>query len=225
MRSLRCLVAAAGLAAISAGVQAQESVARQWNELLLEAIRNDFARPTVHARNLFHTSIAMWDGWAAYDCIASPYLIQEGGVANDDLQAAREETISFAVFRILNARFATSPGSKEMLPLFREKMIELGYDPDYKSTVGDNPAALGNRIAINVQFFGLNDGSNEAGEYANEFYEPINPPLLPALPGNPDLIDPNRWQPLALDFFIDQGGNIILGGYPEALSPEWSTLR
>ena len=28
------------------------SIARNWNEALLFAIRNDFARPTVHARNL-----------------------------------------------------------------------------------------------------------------------------------------------------------------------------
>ena len=46
---------------------AQTSVARQWNEVILEAIRNDFARPTVHARNLFHTSVAMYDSWAVYD--------------------------------------------------------------------------------------------------------------------------------------------------------------
>ena len=36
-----------------ATVSATESVARQWNELLLESIRNDFARPTVHARIFF----------------------------------------------------------------------------------------------------------------------------------------------------------------------------
>ncbi len=41
----------------------------------------------------------------------------------------------------------------------------------------------------------------------------------PALPGNPDLVDPNRWQPLALDFFIDQCGNPIPGGFPPFLSP------
>jgi hypothetical protein len=46
-------------------VSAQEhSVARQWNEEMLEAIRNDFARPVVHARNLYHTSAAMYDAWA-----------------------------------------------------------------------------------------------------------------------------------------------------------------
>ena len=48
---------------LSAGsAAAQHSVARQWNEALLAAIRIDFARPTVHARNLFHTSIALYDG-------------------------------------------------------------------------------------------------------------------------------------------------------------------
>lgn len=51
------------------------SVARQWSEVLLAAIRNDFARPTVHARNLFHVSSAMYDAWAVYADTASPYLL------------------------------------------------------------------------------------------------------------------------------------------------------
>ena len=42
------------------------SVARLWNEALLGAIRKDLARPTVHARNLFHMSAAMYDAWAVY---------------------------------------------------------------------------------------------------------------------------------------------------------------
>ncbi|MCG8391031.1 MAG: hypothetical protein MJA30_36110, partial [Cytophagales bacterium] len=44
-----------------------QSVARQWNEVLLDAIRRDFARPTVHARNLFHTSAVMYDVWAIFN--------------------------------------------------------------------------------------------------------------------------------------------------------------
>ena len=44
---------------------AQHSVPRRWNETVLLAISNDLARPTVHARNLFHTSCAMYDSWAA----------------------------------------------------------------------------------------------------------------------------------------------------------------
>ena len=50
------------------------SVARQWKEVLLTAIRNDLARPTVHARNLYHTSAAMWDAWAAYDDADGEYF-------------------------------------------------------------------------------------------------------------------------------------------------------
>ena len=45
----------------------KQSVARKWNELILKSIRNDYARPTVHARNLFHTSIAMYDAFAVFE--------------------------------------------------------------------------------------------------------------------------------------------------------------
>ena len=56
-------------------VNAQHSVARDWNEELLEAIRNDFARPTVHARNLFHSSILMYDSWAVFDGTAETVFL------------------------------------------------------------------------------------------------------------------------------------------------------
>ena len=44
-----------------------ESISRKWNNIVLEGIRNDFARPTVHARNLFHSSIIMYDAWALFN--------------------------------------------------------------------------------------------------------------------------------------------------------------
>lgn len=215
-----------GLAAvvIAPGIsQADHSVARQWNEQMLSAIRRDLARPTVHARNLFHVSMAMWDGWAAYDATADTFLINEHADAAD-IEAARAETISFAAFRVLRNRFATSPGAATSLASFDAKMTALGYDKNFTSTAGSSPAALGNRIAAAVVQFGLNDNSNQQGGYANRHYVPINPPLVPPLPGNPNIIDANRWQPLALDFFIDQGGNVIVGGYPAALSPEWGQV-
>lgn len=208
---------------VPASVTPAQSVARQWNEVLLDAIRHDYARPTVHARNLYHVSVAMWDGWAAYDQVADQVIHQERASATNVL-AARNETISFAAYRILQARFAKSPGAGTSMPAFDALMDALGYDRTYTSTVGSTPAALGNRIAITILFNGLTDGSNEAGGYENLFYEPINPPLVPDLPGNPDIIDPNRWQPLALDWFMDQSGNIILGGYPDFLSPEWGIV-
>lgn len=215
--ALSCALALTGAA--TAGVH---STARQWNEELLSAIRSDFARPTVHARNLYHVSAAMWDAWAAYDTVADQVIHHEQATATD-IQAARDEAISFAAYRVLSARFADSPGAATSLPAFDAKMIALGYDASDTSTVGDTPAALGNRIAFSILLFGSNDNANEANGYVNQFYLPINPPLLPDFAGNPDILDPNRWQPLALDWFIDQSGTSI-GEYPEFLSPEWGQV-
>jgi hypothetical protein len=53
------------------------SVARRWDEALLDAIRRALPNPPVHARNLFHASVAMWDAWATYDPIASEDLFSE----------------------------------------------------------------------------------------------------------------------------------------------------
>ncbi|MEZ5461857.1 vanadium-dependent haloperoxidase [Dokdonella sp.] len=217
------LVLAATFLLCSTAAVAQQSVARQWNEQLLEAIRHDLARPTVHARNLFHVSAAMWDAWAAYDSVADGWLVREKLTA-DDIQAARREAISHAAYRLLSWRFANSPGAAVSLASFTTRMQLLGYDPADLGTAGDSPAALGNRIAAAYISFGLSDGANEANGYANRHYTSVNPPLIPPLPGNPEIIDPNRYQPLALEFFIDQGGNVIPGGFPEFLSPEWGQV-
>ena len=227
-RSASWLLAAATLLTLGCGggggIAAEtQSVARQWNELLLEAIRTDFARPTVHARNLFHTSVAMWDAWAAYDGTATGYLVTEKASAAD-VTAARKEAISYAAYRVLTARFANSPNAGNILVAFRQKMARLGYDVDVITRVGDNPAALGNRVGAAVLAFGLTDGANELNAYASEHYEPVNPPLLPAFPGNPTLADPDRWQPLALQFNIDQAGNPLPTGMVPFLSPEWGQV-
>ena len=53
----------------------------------------------------------------------------------------------------------------------------------------------------------------------------FNQPLLPQYPGNPTLTDPNRWQQLTLETFVDQSGNLIEGDTPEFLSPEWGDVK
>ena len=95
---------------------AQQSVAREWNEVLLEAIRNDFARPTVHARNLWHSSVLMYDLWAVHDDTAQTYFLGKtvdgytvpfnGFTPNGDIESAREESISYAMYRLLRHRFS-----------------------------------------------------------------------------------------------------------------------
>ncbi len=221
----------------SAPVEAQHSVARKWNEVLLQAIRKDFARPTVHARNLFHTSVAIYDAWAAYDSAANTYFLGQtvGGYACPyvavsspvDRQAAQEEAISYAAYRLLRHRFRLSPGVSLSFAQIDSLWVTLGYDSAITSTdySTGSPATLGNYIAEKLIEFGLQEaGVNEVGDYANLYYEPVNPTLLPVVPGNPNILNPNRWQPLTLDTFIDQSGHVRPLATPEALSPEWGQV-
>jgi hypothetical protein len=224
------------LASLPSSSWATQSVARQWNEAMLDAIRHDLARPTVHARNLFHFAVAAYDSWAAYDANALPFLLGNtvggysvpfnGIAAPPDVHAAREETISYAEHRLLSHRFAQSPGASQSLARFDSLMTQLGYDPSFTSTdySSGSPAALGNYIGQSVIDFGLQDGSNEQNGYAYQHYAPYNPPLIVALTGDSTLIDPNRWQPLTLTIFIDQNGNIIPGNTPKFLTPEWGAV-
>ena len=218
--------------------QAQEhSVARRWNDVLLEAIRNDYARPTIHARNLFHTSIALYDGWAVFDPIAETYML--GKVVHDydcpfngiayptDVQAAQEEVMSYAAYRVLSSRFAGSPNAVQIQFRFDTLMANLGYNVNFTTTAYSNNsyAALGNYLAENILTYGFQDGSNEGEGYDNQYYQAYNPTLLPAFPGNPDILDPNRWQPLTLQVYIDQSGNLYPINTPEFLGPEWGSVQ
>jgi hypothetical protein len=210
----------------------QHSVARQWNEALLEAIRDDFARPTVHARNLFHTSIAFYDAWAAYDQAYQPFLLGQSvggfncGFTGLAIPADPQEAISYAAYRLLTHRFVDSPGAAESQARFDQLMNELGYDAAFTSVdyASGSAAALGNYIGQCLIDFGLQDGSNEENGYANQYYLPFNEPMAPAIPGNPSALDSNFWQPLSFELFIDQSGNSIPGNGPPFLGPEWGRV-
>ena len=211
------------------------SVARQWSDVLLEGIRGDFARPTVHARNLWHISSAMYDAWSVYDPVSATYLLGNtvdgffceytDEVAGADVHQSREEAISYAAYRLIHHRFATSPGAAETLASADDLMASLGYDTSVVSadTTDGTPAKLGNRIAQCYIDFGQQDGSNEVNDYGNNFYSPVNAAIEPFEPGNPNIVDLNRWQPIALPIAIDQSGNPILSE-PEFLSPEWGQV-
>ena len=214
------------------------SVARQWNEALLDAIRTDFARPTVHGRNLYHSSLAMYDSWAVFDSTAETVFLGkttngfsckfEGIEPPNDMEAARREMMSYATYRLLSHRFAESPGAIFAFQRFEELFSNLGYDSSFTSTnySTGSYAALGNYLGAKLIEFGLQDGANEENNYGNQYYEPINEPLSPEeYQESYDLADPNRWQPLAFQSFIDQSGNTIVGSVPEFLSPEWGQVN
>ena len=212
------------------------SVARLWNEVLLFSIRNDLARPTVHARNLFHISAAMYDAWAIVNEEGSPYLIGNNVngfysefdmFSNTDLDYINEiNSISYAAYRLILHRFNNSPGYERIIFKAKQLMSMLGLEVTYieSDSYGENSADLGNYIAEKYIEYGLIDGSNEQFDYENQFYEPVNAPLAPIFAGNPSISNPNRWQPLSLDIFVDQSGNILSETTPEFLGAEWGSV-
>jgi hypothetical protein len=203
------------------------SVAQVWDEAMLDAIRRDVPAPTVHARNLFHTSAAMWDAWAAYDPTAKGYFVDEqldAGDGGEDVTAAREAAISYAAFRVLLHRYSLASGLQETFDELVGTMESLCYDIDVTNTEGDSPAALGNRIAAAVIEHGRSDGANEDRRYADTDYRPANAPLLVAEPGA-DMADPNRWQPLALARVVAQNGQPLPSNVQRFVGPQWGAVQ
>ena len=199
-----------------------ESIARIWNEQNLAAIRIDFPAPTVHSRNLFHLSAAMWDAWAAYDPVAVGYCYNEVATAGD-VALARQEAISYAAYRVLHSRYASSVNAATTQAALDAQMLALGYPIGVTSTLGASPAAVGNRVAGSILGFGSSDLSRETSSYNDPWYFPVNAPLILAVPGS-TMNDPNRWQPLAFDFARTQNG-LIADEVQIFVGSHWGEVR
>lgn len=224
------------------------SAARLWNEALLVGIRNDFARPTVHARNLWHQSALAYDAWTAWAPLSTigpqPWLLGDTvgeficpwepmpSLTNEsDRQEARNRSISYGSYRLMLHRFANAPRSERIMAHLHSQMEQLGYDTAFYSTdytTGNweqNANALGNHLAEQFIAFGFQDGAFEEINYQNTYYNPFNWNLVMDEPGNPNMFFPNRWQPLQLAEFIDQSGNEGTNASPDFLSAEWGNVQ
>ena len=182
-------------------------IAQEWNQLTREAIAVSTPRPTVHSRNLFHVSLAAYEAWAAYDPRAVGYLT--GSRYKQPHRAwyfaNRAESISHAVYVVLNHHFATLANSAEGTPqrdafdAFREKMQLHGYLDENGAIVPSEAQGLGTLLGQLVLQYGAEDESNEANGFADTSgYAPSNPPLIVAQSGTNGITDINAWQPLQL---------------------------
>jgi hypothetical protein len=198
------------------------SIARIWNEQNLAAIRIDFPDPTKHARNLFASSVAMWDAWAAFDTTAVGVLHNEA-VSAGDIVSARREAISYAAYRVLSERYKDSVNATTTQIRLNVQMLELGYDPFDTSLEGDTPAALGNRVAQAVLNYTSSDGWNDFGGFMGSVYEPLNEPLVLDESGT-GITFPNNWQPLLFKeaFTQNQQPTDLI---QEFLGPHWGAVR
>jgi uncharacterized protein DUF6851 len=209
------------------------SVARNWSEALIFALRRDSGRVAYNSRVVFQFSVAAYDAWAVHDDDARTYLLgadvngfacpYDASSVADHSPAAQRATISYAAYRYLRHRFGESAGAEASLAVFDEIMEHYGLDPSYTSVHYERertPAALGNYIGDCVIRFGLGDGSGEAEGYPTRFYKPVNPPLDPTDPQSiRKVVDPDRWQKLALATFVSKTGQTLAA--PDFETPEW----
>ncbi len=223
----------------------QYSIARNWNERVLEGIRMDTPHPPGQARNLFSFSVCMYDAWAAYDPDAVGFIYR-GKHTAPDIAAARREAISYAMYRMMLERHAFSRTAVNQAGANPAFMSALGYDPENVSRDASTPAGVGNRIYDAVSAWFLEDGSRQTAgtpfPTANppvaypdypaghpRRYAFINPPMNPFLHGisdgtNSTVVDVNIWQRLIVANSIDQNGfpQNPLQGY---LGAQWLWAR
>jgi hypothetical protein len=168
----------------------------------------------------------MWDAWAAYDPDSTGYYV-DLDVQADDIEAARNETISHAAFGVLRHRYSDAGRAADSLTEFNETMDRLCYDFRNIDTTGDTAAAVGNRIAATILAATVDDGSREEEAYLafdSSAYTPVNPPLEVAEPGT-EVVDPNRWQPLKLDLAETQNGLPLPWSTQVYVGPHWGFVE
>lgn len=205
----------------------------------MAAIRLNVPNPPAHARNLFHTAVAMYNAWAAYDTTAVGYLYNEKSAvlpaSPAQVELDRREAISYAAYRVLRSRFATGQGSATILAAVDARLLALGYSTttgQAPASAAATPAELGKRIGDAVLAWGAGDGFSLSG-YPQTYNAAVNPnmaiPLnvlgdyqatperedMPLGFGIPPNTNPNFWQPLQLSVSITQNNIPETGGAPQ----------
>src|SRR4051794_33626006 len=158
------------------------NVVIQWNNAVLQGVRDSKLGPPMVSRALAIVHTCIYDAWAAYDEHAlgtrlGSSLRQPG---SERQLTNKNEAISFAAYRALIDLFPADEAA-----VFRPLMLQLGYNPDDTSTDTHTPAGVGNVACHAVLQFRHQDGSNQLGNlsgngvpYADYTgYTPINHPL------------------------------------------------
>ncbi|MGB1318141.1 MAG: hypothetical protein ACPG5W_08035, partial [Flavobacteriales bacterium] len=146
MSTFKRFLAVVMLVCCSINLKAQDtSAATVWMEAMLEAIKNEEGRPTIHARNLFHASVVLYDAWAVYDQTAETYLLGKTvhGIHSPfdgrwelkgmNLDSARNVTVNYAIYRFLWNRFNQYSSKNRTIIPFDDLFDKLGFDRNFRS--------------------------------------------------------------------------------------------
>lgn len=235
-----------GTASVNVQAAASNSIARVWNERALAAIRQDTPHPPAQARNYFSFSVAMYDAWAAYDTNAVGY-VYHGKHTAANLQSARSNAISYAVYRLMKERHFYSKTSTNTLAADDALMISLGYNINDQSRNPSTPTGVGNLVFDAVSAWFINDGARQTnGTQAAPYPDlPVGQggytytnryPLATDRAGITDggyidglffpgtVLEVNHWQRLLLVNSVDQNG-FPAGNLQPYLGAQWLGVR
>jgi hypothetical protein len=197
-----------------------ENIAYKWGKMALDATANDTERfnprPTITSRFLGLTFTAVFDAWSRYDDTAIPVYLEGISRLPEDQRtiANKEKAISYAAFRALSEYYFTD------IPMFRDLMVELGYDPDNNTLDASTPEGIGNLAALSVINKRKQDGSNQyataEGSMGQAYYDYTGYKPVNSIDENIDL---EKWQP---KYFEDQYGKKFV---PKCLTPFWQNVQ
>ncbi len=189
---------------------APDTLIIDWNNAVLQMIRETKPGPPIAARALAIVHTCIYDAWAAYDPFAVGTRLGTAlrRPAAEHSLANKHKAVSYAAYRALVDLYPHA------VSRFDAIMHKMSYAPADTSTDISTPAGVGNIAAQAVLAFRHRDGSNQLGDlhpspysdYSN--YVPVN---------TPDKINnPNLWQPLRVPnghhgFVIQKYGTACCG--------------
>ena len=198
----------------------KENIAHQWSLVAIDATANDTdmfnPRPTITSRFLGLIFTSMFDAWTRYDDKAkSVYLKADRLPENERTLKNKEIAISYAAYRAMSEYFYSDS------TMFRNKMKELGLDPDNTSLDPTTPEGIGNLAAKTVIDSRRNDGSNQYGNVEGSNGKPYSDytAYKPVNTVDGEIVDLNKWQP---KYFSDgKGGKFA----PGCATPYWQKVE
>jgi hypothetical protein len=198
---------------------AQGTDVAQWDNVVLQQVRDTHPGAPMVARMLAIAHTAMFDAWAAYDQTAVP--TRANGIArrpaSENTDANKTIAISYAAYRTAVDLFPSDTA------VANAQMVLQGLAPSNTSTDTTTPIGIGNVAAAAVIAFRHDDGADQLGDEPNStgpysdydtvtytHFTPINTPN--------QIVDPNQWQPLRVS---DGHGGFVVQTY---IAPFWANV-
>ena len=194
------------------------TVARRWDEALLGAIRRALPAPTVHARNLYHTSAG------DVGCLGGLRqgrvgCLRQGEAVRVECDRGRNEAMRLRRLSTPQLRYIKAVGGDRSLSEFADVMDSLCYPLDVTTTDGRLARRPWQPDRRDHLAAGMTDGSNQADGYAAETTSRSITPLVVAST-EVEMTDRIAGSH-TLEHMISQNGIPIENGTQQAVGPHW----